>query len=366
MTDQTPVRDRRKAQLQEIPEIEYRVMPLERVEVVGTGDEKTLKAANIRIGGRWHKATERFWTSFFAKFGFSESTFRYFGHQEVFKRIVSKRGDVELRFCMETLPNGQRNALSVSNPTKDLIKKDSFMEIARKYKGSDVQYGLGVVSTTYVPPSGEHEVRIGPDVFHHRYVLETPLDGYGHPSVYLSLLRQVCLNGAVAYAPAFRQDIVLGKEPEHALVRALESFDSDDGYSALRQRMQAAQDSPASLYECLKLFRVLKKLREPGELVKAYEKVVGDIYGVYGVANLDGIHQKKLRLLPAKGCRVYDLVNLASEASTHKVVGMEAKALQAWVGTTLADEYDLEGTDKRKGKEFEGTFFTPGRRTRAS
>ena len=43
-------------------------------------------------------------------------------------------------------------------------------------------------------------------------------------------------------------------------------------------------------------------------------------------------------------CRVYDLLNLASEVATHSAEPREAVAIQHWIGSTLADEFDLEGT----------------------
>lgn len=335
-----------------VPALEYKILPLEKAKVEGTGGDKRLLMANVKIGGKTYHTTPRFWTSFLAKFGFADSMFRYFGHQEVFDRICQRKPDTELRFCLDPVSN---LALAVSNPTKPVVAPDSFMEIARKYKGSDVQYARGVVLSTYMPPSGDRNTKIGPDAFANRFVVETPLDGYGKPSIYLSLLREVCMNGAVAYAPAFRQDITLGDDPEYSIGRALDSFDSDEGYSAVRSRFQAAQTAPASLNECLKLFKAIKRLEKGTTLVKAYEKVVGDIYDLYGVANLEGITEKKLRLLPAK-CKVYDLLNLASEVSTHHVHGTEAQSLQAWLGNTISDEFDLEGTSDKKG-DFEGVFI---------
>lgn len=348
-----------------VPDLEYRVSSLSKIRV--TGSEIRPLQASIKVAGRQFRTTPRFWTSFMAKFGFSDSMFRYFGHQEVFDRICEKKPDAELRFCVDPV---SETALAVSNPAKAAVVPSSFMEIARKYRGSDVQYAEGVVLSTFTPPSGERQTKIGPDLFANRFVLETPLDGYGKPSIYLSLLREVCMNGAVAYAPAFRQDITLGTDPEHAIGRSLDSFDSDDGYSAVRSRFQAAQSSPASLWECRKLFKTIQRLNANAPAVKAYEKVVGDVYGQYGVANFDAFVEKKLRLMSAQ-CKVYDLLNLASEISTHHAKDRtESQALQAWLGTTIAEEFDLEGTSEKVG-DFEETFIPdtrkrPRRRAQAS
>ena len=170
------------------------------------------------------------------------------------------------------------------------MKVSSFEKIVHRFAGEDVEYDGGVVTSTYTPTSGEHLFKIGPDAFYNRFMLETPMDGYGKPSIYLMMLRQVCSNGAVAYAPAFRTEITVGDNPEYNLERALQSFDSDEGYSALRQRFEASQLAPASLWECLRLHKRLKGLNDK-DAIKAFDKVVGDIYNHYGVANLDAISE---------------------------------------------------------------------------
>ena len=43
-------------------------------------------------------------------------------------------------------------------------------------------------------------------------------------------------------------------------------------------------------------------------------------------------------------CRVYDLLNFASEVATHATAPAESRHLHAWIGGTLAEEFDLEGT----------------------
>lgn len=335
-----------------VPDLSYKILPLSKVQVQGTSGKDRFRpqSCKVRVGSKWYSTSTRFWTSFFAKFGFSDSIFKYFEHQEVFDRICKLKPDTELRFCTD----GTR-ALAISNPAKPLLSVPGFEKVMHKFEGADLRYEGGVVTTTYTPSSGDRMFKIGPDAFYNRYMLETPMDGYGKPSIYLSLLRQVCSNGAVAYAPAFRTDITVGDNPEYNLTRALQSFDSDEGYSALRQRFEASQLSPASLWECLKLYKRMKGLKHK-EAVKAYEGVVGDIYNMYGVANLDAISQKKLRLLPAK-CKVYDLINLASEVSTHHAQADEARSLEAWLGSTISDEFDLEntGTTTKQG-DFQGTF----------
>ena len=56
---------------------------------------------------------------------------------------------------------------------------------------------------------------------------------------------------------------------------------------------------------------------------------------------------------------VYDLLNFASEVATHATTPAEARHLQSWIGSTLADEYDLEGTAEH-AKEFADLLLDGG------
>jgi len=64
---------------------------------------------------------------------------------------------------------------------------------------------------------------------------------------------------------------------------------------------------------------------------------------IYGVANLESLSVKRQRVHPTP-CRVYDLINFASELATHRVLEAERPRLHAYIGTLISDEYDLEGT----------------------
>ena len=69
----------------------------------------------------------------------------------------------------------------------------------------------------------------------------------------------------------------------------------------------------------------------------------GDLSGIYGLANLDALTVKRQRTLPA-ACRVYDLLNFASEVATHHATEIGHRAVQAFLGDLISGEYDLEGT----------------------
>jgi hypothetical protein len=116
----------------------------------------------------------------------------------------------------------------------------------------------------------------------------------------------------------------------------------------LRQRFDSAQRSWASIREAEELYRVLARLhfrrgRKTDSILGDYYNVTGRLQELYGLANLEALGSKRQRVLPAK-CRVYDLLNFASEVGTHHATPAGNRLLQAYIGNLIADEYDLEGS----------------------
>ena len=70
---------------------------------------------------------------------------------------------------------------------------------------------------------------------------------------------------------------------------------------------------------------------------------------------LESLSVKRQRMLPAR-CRVYDLLNFASEIATHRAPADSRPRLQAYIGTLVSDEFDLEGTAE-KVPEFKDLFL---------
>ncbi|MCA9270073.1 MAG: hypothetical protein KDA41_16440, partial [Planctomycetales bacterium] len=255
---------------------------------------------------------------------------------------------------------GAAKLLAVSSPKRPLIAFDEVRDLVQRYGAHDVSYHEGVVKSTHTPRGGQRPFDINGDRFEHRFVMETPVDGFSHPKVYLSFLRQVCSNGAIGYGRAFRSDISLGKEIGLCIARALDSYDNEEGYAALRQRFASAQTSWASVRECRQATKVLEKvgLASGGRrrhLQQAFHRMSGNLNELYGLANLDALSGKRQRVLPSR-CRVYDVINFLSEVATHHTAPAAAQSLQALVGTMISDEYDLEGT-AATGTEFADLFL---------
>jgi len=312
----------------------------------GRSGKLTIK--KLKVDGRVVAPTPRFWKSFFIRFGISENVFRYFEPEEVFTRISERAADDAVRYCIESGPKQKDRLLAVTNANRSIIRYGEVCDIVDRYQVSDHQYDAGIVTSTHAPRSGEQPFTIGGDRFEHRFVMETPIDGFGHPRIFLSFLRLVCTNGMIGYGRAFRSDVSLGKDVAHCISRALESFDNDEGYAALHQRFDSAQKSWASVRECTTLQKLMVNLSD-GQNITAdnwsrdFHRMTGNLHTLYGLANLDAISQKRQRVLPAR-CRVYDLLNFASELATHRASAAARTSLQAFIGNLISDEYDMEGT----------------------
>lgn len=317
-------------------------------EPEGAGDSLLPEKALIDIDGEHCRVSGRFWKSVFARYRFGASTFRYFRPEEVFQRICAVSSDDRLRVMVEHPRKGPPVALAVSPPDERIVTIDDVRDLARSHGARDAHYADGLVSCTFTPRSGEQALAVGPDQFANRFVLDVPIDGFGNARIHVALLRLLCANGAIGYHRAFCSEVPSGKNPRHTLQRAIECFDHVDGFVAIRERFLAAQASWASVREAHTLHRQLVKTKAvaAGRKIRAledFDRLTGRIQEFYGLTNLDTLPARRQRLLPVK-CRVYDLVNFASEVATHVAVPGDTRLLQSWIGGTLADEFDLEGT----------------------
>lgn len=343
--------------------VQYGYANLRDFRVDATRETSTGKSVSksVEINGRSVTPTPRFWKSLFMRFGIGDSVFRYFDHAEVFERISTKSADDRVRYCIATGDSGEGRLLAVTSPKRPVISYHEVNDLVARFDGRDVTYNDGIVTSTHTPRGGERPFEIRGDRFEHRFMMETPVDGFSHPKIYLSFLRQVCSNGAIGYGRAFRSDVSLGKDIGHCISRALDSYDNDEGYAALRQRFESAQTSWASIRECRGLTKLMEKTGmtsggDKDQLRRDFRRMSGNLNEMYGLANLDALSQKRQRVLPSR-CKVYDLLNFASEVATHHSKPDAAQSLQAYIGTLISDEYDMEGTATGKD-EFADLFVS--------
>ena len=356
---------------------DYKYLPVNELRVVTKESQKTGRPIvdHLLVHDEPLQPTERFWVSLMSRFGFGKSTFKFFTHEEVFQRISDTLPNDRLRVCVERDDNNKGRLLGATNPSSPVVLYPELMEVLEKFEGTSINYSNGMVESTHIPrvPSN---FDVGGDLFSNRFIIQAPIDGYGVPSTFLSLLRLVCSNGMIGYSPAFRTTLALGKgndDVRHTIGRTLDGFNNDDGYAAMRTRIEASTKSWLSVNESLQLRRTLVKLHNTAQLEvsgdkelskaaglagwvrgevqgspinAAFENMTGDTSRLYGLANLDALSIKRQRTLPVR-CTVYDAVNFATEVATHYAKPDGARQLNAWVGGLISAEYDMENTKDR-------------------
>jgi hypothetical protein len=322
---------------------------------------------SLELDGRPVRPSPRFWNSLHVRFGFTSNIFRYFTHAEVFERISQVAPDDKVRWCLECREGGPDTLQAVTNPFAASINYDELMEVLDSHGTQTTRYTNGVVTSEHAPRFNP-VFQVAGDGFQNKFIIDTPIDGYGRPAVYLSMLRLICSNGVVGYSPTFRSELSTGKGENgvrFVLERVLGGFNNEDGYAALRQRFESAGRSWASVHEATRLYKVLARLHGRGEvhgsspvhavggdgigecessgLFHSFHTMTGDLSRIYGLANVEALSAKRQRTLPA-ACKVYDLLNFASEVATHHASEAGNRMMQAYVGELISGEYDLEGT----------------------
>ena len=286
---------------------EYGVSRIKDFEVRTTENSKgQTVVSEMLLDGRSLQPSNRFWNSLHLRFGFTSNIFRYFRHDEVFKRISKTTPNDRVRWCIEW-NNDEGRLLAVTSPTTGLIPHEDLLALLKRGKTEKTSYADGVVSSTHAPRLADTFAIAGDD-FQNKFVINAPIDGFGRPQVYLSLLRLICSNGAVAQTPVFRSEVSVGRgarDTAFAIGRVLEGFNNEEGFTAMRQRYESATKSWASVNEVNRLYRTLlrdagagqsgegrRRRRQLGRGVKwhrAFTKMTGDLTHTYGLANLDAL-----------------------------------------------------------------------------
>jgi len=394
------------------PRIECAVSPLRSIKIEETGAKG--RVTRLSIADRQFLPTSRFWTSLcstYSTHGLSTKVFKLFSHREVLQRLTDVLGGddkARVRYTYEDKGSAPGHLLAVTLPSKPVVAYERITETLQRYGALSAEYGTGIVRSTHTP-NHMQDFAIAGDGFAHQYVMETPIDGFGNPLIYLSLLRQACSNGMIGYSRAFRTEVSMGRgdtknaDLMFSLERALDSFSNEEGYSALRNRFETATKSWASIAECNRVYKVLCAmaqhslfLKEPStgaklvnqmaarreaalgsvdrgdgfeqdqpgggspvvvKIMRGYSALTGDLCSIYGLTHLDALSRKKMAQLPAH-CSMYDLLNFTTEVATHYCDQKSGRLLQAEVGNFVSSEYDLEGSKAEGAKEQFADWFT--------
>ena len=337
-----------------LPELQPRVAPTDwekrfSTQIVSIHDlvpqEDAANLNDLRFNylGNDFAASRRFYTSLAKRMKFSTNIFNFFSPQEVMTRIAERSPDTSFALTFDHYNN---TLLGVVDENKKMLPVSLACQIfaddprIRKisYHDGIWEADLALDELFDTPRAGEYFRK-----FHICY----PVDGVGMPCIYLSMMRQVCQNGAVAKISEFRTDIEINDESGLHLSRLLRSFNNQSGFSAIEERLEVAAATTASVNELLNIDSMLQNHVHDRNIYRKLhnrlEEIAGDPCITYGITSLNNISAKKRSLLPV-GCSVNDLLNFCSELTTHHgTLLSNPDAFDVMTGKTLAGELDLEG-----------------------
>lgn len=293
--------------------------------------------------GNEFTASRRFYNSLAKKMRFSTNIFNYFTPSEVLDRIAQKAPSATFAV---TFDHHENSMLGVVDEGKKMLPAGLACRIfaddprTRKisYHDGIWQAELALDECFRTPQAGE---------YFRKFKIMYPVDGVGMPCIYLSMLRQICQNGAVAQVSQFRTDIEINDESGLHLSKLLRSFSNQSGFAALEERLEIAAGTAASVNELLSVDRLLMNnipdRHVYRELHNRLEEIAGEPCLNYGTTSLNNIPHKRRSLLPVE-CSVNDLLNFCSELTTHHSNLLNnPTAFDVSIGETLAGEFDLEG-----------------------
>lgn len=347
----------------------------------GAGSKSNLESVKLVFGNNEYLPSDRFWLSFCSKVGVAPSVFNLYNYDEVFNRVIERakfnlNGDIRV---MEDCKSKQ--LLAMSDPTKLVPNWSAVLKLIDENDGENVSYLDGVFTSVHALQA-DLPIKIGSEDYKQKIAVQTPIDGYGLPAVYLALLRQVCSNGMVALSTAFKTQIKVGGKKsggddnvEFALERMFDSYSNDEGFDALVQRIDTARSSPLSVREFYQVSQVLAQLGNKVEKtedglktmdisdeLKKWHNLCGNLHNKYGLAHLKEMTDKQMSLLDTD-LTVYEAINFITEINTHRLSPMNQREniithkLNGWVGGMVAKPYDLEGTMESVKDAFQERYF---------
>jgi len=352
-------------------EFEYKKVSLDKIQVVlrsdeevkseklkGTGLYNSNSIDHILIDGEPVAPTSRFWNSLFSRFGIGNSFFSLFSHDEVFKRISERTHDNTIKVCVDKSDPNYPKLLSAVGDSKPVIIYDDLLDILKQSSSEKIVYSKGIVKSVHVPRMNSSEFEVGGDNFVNRFEMHTPIDGYGNPNFYLSMMRLICSNGMTGFAKEFQSTLKLGTGSDdiaYTLNRAIDGFSNESGFARLRERFKSATKSWGSFREYNSLYSLLLNIQLDDNVSPEKRKSIsrdldilaGRPYEKFGIAS-NSFSEKRLRQLPIE-CKVYEMLNFATEVATHNVSEEGNRRLQAWCGSLLTSEYDLEDSCEKFG-----------------
>lgn len=309
---------------------------LEKLVLDGQGS-----VSGLVINGKKFKLTYRFFKSIASIYKMQISLFSIFSPQEILTRIASVHHSDELSLTIDLV---EQAALGVVPRYRNFPIANRIHSILRSDPRTlKIDYASGVMTaildmdyTWDIEKDSAYKARLRCDV---------PVDGIQKPDLFLGFYRQICSNGATVLAASFQSKIEIEDTTGDHFSRILSSFNGQNGYDTIRQRIADAEKTCASVREFMLVDSLIGN-----QVVGSNNKVLlkdrlHDIAGnpcvAYGVTSLNNIGRKKQSLLPVR-CSVGDLINFCTELTSHHERLLRAPwPFNRFIGAMMADTHDL-------------------------
>lgn len=312
-------------------------------ETVGLHELQPIVGENtideVRIGNDAYFTTRRFMRSLMSLFGFSENLFQYFSPEELIGRILARRKDTEIRICIDRnnkslngIIRPEKAGLPLAEVCRVLVDDRRFDKMEYCPESASIEAQLKLPNTWAIRSDSDYGTFLN---------IRYPVDDVSVPTISLGIVRQICANGLVARRKCFESDLIVEKNHGTHLRQLLESFNNRNGFDELRDRLQAAQDTSASVNEYLAAVNTVRKnLAAPEGVVSRMNSIAGMPEEVYGQTRLDNIRSRYRRELPV-AASIMDLINILTELATHHEV-KDRDSIYTFITNMLASEFDLE------------------------
>ncbi|MCR5084895.1 MAG: hypothetical protein K6A65_05275, partial [Succinivibrionaceae bacterium] len=316
----------------------------------------------IEHGGESLLASRRFIKSVARQMKFSDNIFSLFTPAEVFARISEHHPRQAFRVTVDTetgvllaARDAQRPALP-ADTALDVLGSEARL-IGLDYNEGDLLATLSLNSDFSIADDSLYERRID---------LLLPVDGLRNPTIFLKSFREICANGLAMMVPEMRTDVILSDSDGSHLSRILRSFNNEQGFETMQERLKAASVTPASLDEVLRmdqaLTRAVASSDDRDQLSAILEALAGEPCRKNRVTSLEALEEKRRKALAAD-CNVGELINMGTELVTHYPVAVrQPQRLERFLSSLLVSPFDFEqlSTRMRAARPFYLEGFTAG------
>lgn len=293
-----------------------------------------------------YTASERFVKSIAKQKGLSPDIFNLFSYKEVFSRFANNDPDYEFKVSIDKDNNQLLGAIPEN---KKILEVDKVLDIIRKDKRlSNIEYSYGFLSAD-LNCNDSFEV-LNDSTYEKSFNFNYCIDGLVVPHFSLSLLRQVCSNGAQITVKEYQTDAIISDNKGEHLKRILQSFNNESGFDKLFKRLNIATVTPCSLDELSKFENFLSRnchsKSDSNQLISILEDYAGQPKRKHGVSNLNTIPEM-MRKTTKCDLNVADLFNIGTELLTHHTsVVKKSDLFNTNLAKLITNPFDFEDVEK--------------------